>query len=178
MVNAEDLFINLAKSLLGDDVIDVLRVLLEKGTEMTDEEIANQLNIKVNDVRKKLNLLEEQGFVSYRKTRDKDSGWFIYYWRPNIDQINEILLNRKRLILDKLKSRLEYEKNNTFFICPQDNSRYSFEEAFENEFKCLKCGSQLTYYDTEKIKSFLEQKIRQIEEEIDKETKLGANKNH
>nr|1Q1H_A Chain A, Transcription Factor E [Saccharolobus solfataricus] len=110
MVNAEDLFINLAKSLLGDDVIDVLRILLDKGTEMTDEEIANQLNIKVNDVRKKLNLLEEQGFVSYRKTRDKDSGWFIYYWKPNIDQINEILLNRKRLILDKLKTRLEYEK--------------------------------------------------------------------
>ncbi|MEM3801690.1 MAG: transcription factor, partial [Saccharolobus sp.] len=54
MVNAEDLFINLAKSLLGDEVVDVLKVLLEKGTEMTDDEIANKLNEKVNDVRKKL----------------------------------------------------------------------------------------------------------------------------
>ena len=176
MVNAEDLFINLAKSLLGDEVVDVLKVLLEKGTEMTDDEIANKLNEKVNDVRKKLNLLEEQGFVSYRKTRDKDSGWFIYYWKPNIDQLNEILLNRKRIILERLRVRLEYEKNNTFFICPQDNTRYPFEEAFENEFKCPKCGSQLSYYDSEKIRTFLEQKIRQIEEEIEKETKLGSNK--
>ncbi|AOL16142.1 transcription factor [Sulfolobus sp. A20] len=176
MVNVEELFTNLAKSLLGDDIVDVLEVLLRKGTEMTDEEIANTLNIKVNDVRKKLNLLEEQGFVSYRKTRDKDSGWYIYYWKPNIEQINEILLSRKRLILDKLRIRLEYERNNTFFICPQDNARYSFEEAFENEFKCPKCGSQLSYYDSDKIKTFLEQKIRQIEEEIEKETKLGANK--
>ncbi|TRM80072.1 transcription factor, partial [Sulfolobus sp. F3] len=57
MVNVEELFTNLAKSLLGDDIVDVLEVLLRKGTEMTDEEIANTLNIKVNDVRKKLNLL-------------------------------------------------------------------------------------------------------------------------
>ncbi|AWR98266.1 transcription factor E [Acidianus sulfidivorans JP7] len=166
--------LNLAKDLLGDDVSDLLQFLLSKKIEMTDDEIANELGVKVNEIRKKLYLLADQGLVSYRRSRDKDSGWYIYYWKVNIDQINEVLINRKREILEKLKSRLEYESNNEFYICPEDKTKYPFEEAFENEFKCPKCGSQLTYYDSKAVRKILEEKINQLQAEIEEETKRGA----
>ncbi|QKR01019.1 transcription factor [Metallosphaera tengchongensis] len=164
---------SIAKDLLGDDVLDVFSFLLDNRSELTDEDMANKLNIKVNEVRKKLYLLAEHGLVSYRRTRDKETGWYVYYWKANVDQINELLLSRKREILNKLRARLEYESTNEFYICPEDKSKYTFEEAFENEFKCPKCGVQLTYYDSAKMKEFLESKIREIEEEIERETKIG-----
>ncbi|BBG24443.1 transcription factor [Sulfuracidifex tepidarius] len=174
MVDSEDLFIDLAESLLGDDVVSVLRLLLEEGVEMTDDEIASKLNMKVNDVRKRLYSLSEQGFVVSRRTREKEKGWYIYFWKPNLDHINEILMERKRQILNKLQSRLEYESSNTFYICSRDMNRYSFEEAFENEFKCPRCGTPLEYYDSDKVKQFLSEKIKAIEKEINEETKNGT----
>jgi Transcription factor IIE (TFIIE), alpha subunit len=158
--DVDGLLKEIARELLGEDVIEVLSFLLESKTEMTDESMASKLNIKVNEVRKKLYALAEHGLVSYRRTRDKDTGWYVYYWKANSDQINDILLARKREILNKLKSRLEYESNNEFYICPEDKNKYTFEEAFENEFKCPKCGVQLTYYDSGKIKELLEKKLR------------------
>jgi transcription initiation factor TFIIE subunit alpha len=172
--NVDELILNLAKSLLGEEYTELLEFLLNKKTEMTDDEIANELGIKVNEIRKKLYALADQGLVSYRKSRDKDTGWYIYYWKVNTEQINEILLNRKREILEKLKARLEYESNNEFYMCPEDKSKYTFDEAFENEFKCPKCGSQLIYYDSSKVRQVLEKKINELQEEIDKETTLGA----
>ena len=171
---AEELITSLAKDLVGDDTAELLKFLLKKRVEMTDEDIAKELNTKVNEIRKKLYLLAEHGFVSYRKTRDKESGLYIYYWKVNIDQINDLLINRKRLVLEKLKMRYEQEKETTYYYCPQDNILYTFEEALENEFKCPKCGSPLNYYDSEKTKTFLLYKINQLENEIDKETKRAA----
>ncbi|AWS00610.1 transcription factor E [Metallosphaera hakonensis] len=165
---------DMARDLLGEDVIDVLSFLLDNKAELTDEEMANKLNVKVNEVRKKLYALADHGLVSYRRTRDKESGWYVYFWKANVDQINELLLARKREILNKLKARLEYESNNEFYICPEDKTKYTFEEAFENEFKCPKCGVQLTYYDSARVRELLEQKIKEIEEEIARETKVGS----
>ena len=172
---AEELIISLAKDLVGEDAAELLKFLLKKRIEMTDDDISKELNMKVNEIRKKLYLLAEQGFVTYRKTRDKDSGLYIYHWKVNIDQINDLLINRKRLVLEKLKIRYEQEKESTYYYCPQDNILYSFDEALENEFKCPKCGSPLNYYESEKTKAFLRYKIDQLENEIEKETKRAAN---
>ncbi|BAB65311.1 transcription factor [Sulfurisphaera tokodaii] len=172
---AEELILSLAKDLVGEDATELLKFLLRKRIEMTDDDIAKELNVKVNEIRKKLYLLSEQGFITYRKTRDKETGLFIYYWKVNIDQINELLLNRKRLVLEKLKARYEQEKDSLYYYCPQDNIQYNFDEALENEFKCPKCGSPLEYYDSEKTKKFLEYKIKQIENEIERETRHGSN---
>jgi transcription initiation factor TFIIE subunit alpha len=157
LVNVQDFILNLAKELAGEDASNLLKYLMQKKVEITDEDLAKELDEKPNDIRKKLYALSEHGFVTYRRTKDKDSPRYIYYWKVNIDQINDILLN------------------NLFYFCPQDNIKYNMDEAFENEFKCPKCGSALQYYDSEKARKFLEEKIKQLEEEIERETKRGAN---
>lgn len=98
--NIDQLMKDMARDLLGEDVIDVLSFLLDNKAELTDEEMANKLNVKVNEVRKKLYALADHGLVSYRRTRDKESGWYVYFWKANVDQINELLLARKREILN------------------------------------------------------------------------------
>ncbi|WP_170166197.1 transcription factor E [Sulfodiicoccus acidiphilus] len=161
----------LAVTMLGDEVLPVLEILLKGKSELTDDEIARMLNVKVNNVRRTLYMLADHGLVRYKRTRDRETGWYLYYWRANTDQVNEILLNRKREMVQKLKMRLEFETNNTFYICPEDGSRYIFDEAFENEFKCPRCGTSLVYYEVERVREVIERKIRQLEEEINVETK-------
>jgi transcription initiation factor TFIIE subunit alpha len=171
---AEGILLKTAQEMLGEEAVSVLDLLLKKKVEMTDEEIANLMGVKVNNIRKSLYSLAEHGFVTYRRTRDKETGWYIYYWKANVEQINNILLNRKRQILEKLRARLEFENSNTFYICPEDFNRFTFDEAFESQFKCPRCGSPLVYYDSSRVKDMLNQRISELEEEIKRETKASS----
>jgi transcription initiation factor TFIIE subunit alpha len=142
--------------------------------KLTDEEIANDLGMKINTVRRALYNLLEQGLVSYRRVRDKSSGWFVYYWSLNTDKLNVALLQRKEKVLSKLKARLRYEEENEFYVCPVDGSRYTFAEALEYDFKCPRCGEHLVHQDNTDIKEVLRERIARIEEELKRERKLLA----
>ncbi len=169
-----DELLSLIESMIGPTARKVFKYLMETGEETSDEAIANALELKVNDVRRALYSLSEYGFVSYRRVRDKNSGWYIYYWRINVEDINSILLVRKREILRKLKERLEYEESNSFYYCPIDGTRYTFEEAFENGFTCPRCGAELVFIDNDRIKHVLASRIRKLQEELERESRIQS----
>ncbi len=76
--------------------------------------------------------------------------------------MEEILIEKKKLVLRKLRDRLQYEENNYFFVCkkcPQSSMKYKFDEAFDLNFKCPECGDPLEAQDNEQIKQFLKEKI-------------------
>ena len=160
------------EKMYGSEARSVLEYLLEKNKEVKDEEIAEGTGLKINAVRRALYLLLEHNLVSYRRIRDRNSGWYIYYWQVNIDQMNAILYSRKKMVLDKLKARLQYEENNDFYICPNDGSRYTFDEAMDNDFRCPRCGAMLEHEDNTKYKEILRKRIAIIEEELKREAKL------
>lgn len=169
-----DELLSFIEAMIGLSARKVFKYLIELGEEASDDVIANALEMKINDVRRALYALSEYGFVSYRRVRDKSSGWFIYYWRINVEDINNILLVRKRDILRKLKERLEYEESNSFYYCPVDGTRYTFEEAFENGFTCPRCATELAYIENDKIKQILMERIRKLEEELERESKIQS----
>ncbi len=169
-----DELLSFIEAMIGPSARKVFKYLMELGEEASDDAIANALEMKINDVRRALYALSEYGLVSYRRVRDKTSGWFIYYWRINVEDINNILLVRKRDILRKLKERLEYEESNSFYYCPVDGTRYTFEEAFENGFTCPRCGAELVYIENDKIKQILMERIRKLEEELERESKIQS----
>ncbi len=68
--------------------------------------------------------------------------------------------------------RLEYEKSNTFYRCPNDGTRYTLEEAFENEFQCPKCNALLEEEDNSEIIRLLEEEIARLEEEIRRDERI------
>ena len=107
--------------LLGEEAISVVKVLKEVD-EITDNEIVDRTKIQLNTVRKILYQLYDHSLIALRQTRDKDTGWFIFHWRLQPDQLEGFILNKKRRVLEKLKN-----------IRPL------------NDFSCIHCVDSITY---------------------------------
>ena len=149
-------------ALFGEDSVRVVEVL--KGVhEITDIEIADKTEIRLNMVRKALYRLYDHSLVALRQSRDKETGWFIFNWRLQLDQMEGFILNQKRRVLEKLETRLEYEKSHEFYTCQTPGcKRFPFEEAFELLFKCPACNKPMMYINNDLIVEILTRKIEQI----------------
>jgi len=164
----------------GDVAIEVGReLLLSENEDITDEDITENIKeriegtgidyepdteeiLKLNTVRKTLYKLYSAKLAQFRRIRDKSTGWFIYYWWHEFDFLEDILLEKKKLIQMKLRDRLQFEEKNYFFLCENCNKiniKYKFEEAFELNFRCPDCGSPLVAQDNQNIINLLKEKI-------------------
>lgn len=152
--------------LFGEEAVKMVKVLKE-ADETTDDEIASQTEIRLNDVRKILYQFYNHSLVALRRTRDKDTGWFIFHWRLQPDQLEGFILNKKRHVLEKLETRLEYEKNHAFYYCSTPGCRrIPFEEAMELLFQCPTCEKPLMHFDSGQIIKALTKKVEQLREEL------------
>jgi len=162
---------------LGQDpekAVTIFRMLLSRqdGKGLSDEDIAEQTGYKQAEIRNILRAFYQLRLASYRRGRHPQTGATRYYWFIDMASVNMSLYWRKVQVLEKLKAKLEYEKNNVFFVCPQDGSRYTFEEAFEFDFQCPKCSSVLEEEDNSDVIEVLEEEIRRLEEEIRRDEKI------
>ena len=96
---------------LGEEEALKLIEVLKNSSETTDDVIANKTGVRLNSVRKILYKLYDHSLVSLRRTRDPKTGWFIFHWKLQPDQLEGFILSQKRRVLEKLTLRLEYEKN-------------------------------------------------------------------
>lgn len=164
----------------GDVAIEVGKeLLLSENEDITDEDITENIKeriegtgidfepdieeiLKLNTVRKTLYKLYSEKLAQFRRIRDKSTGWFIYYWWHEFDFLEEIVLEKKKLVQTKLRDRLQFEENNYFFLCKNCNKiniKYKFDEAFELNFRCPDCGSPLEAQDNQNIINLLKEKI-------------------
>ncbi|MEM1585865.1 MAG: transcription factor [Candidatus Bathyarchaeia archaeon] len=163
---SHDVLIKVACAVGGEEAAKIVEVLSQNG-EMTEDEIVSKTGIKLNDVRKILYKLYEHSIIGLRRVRSKDTGWFTFYWRVQLDQIEGFIISQKRRILEKLEKRLEYENSHSFYYCyTLGCKRLSFEEATEYLFRCPKCNKPLTYYNNSKIIEALRKKIEKIKSEL------------
>jgi len=153
-------------NLLGEETARIIQVL--KGVdETTDEEIASKTEIRLNTVRKILYNLYDHSIVALRRSRDPATGWFIFHWRLQPDQVEGFILNHKRRILEKLEIRLQYEKNHDFYYCYTPGCRrIPFEEAMELIFRCPTCNKPLMHFDNDQIVKALANKVEQLRKEL------------
>ena len=144
-------------------VVDVLRVV----DETTDDEIASRTGIRLNSVRKILYKLYDHSLVALRRSRDQTTGWFIFHWRLQPDQLEGFILNQKRRVLEKLETRLDYEKNHDFYYCYTPGCRrIPFKEAMELVFRCPTCNKPLMHFDNGRIIEALTEKVEQLRKEL------------
>ena len=152
---------------LGEEEAVLLIETLKNSGETTDDEIANKTGIRLNSVRKILYKLYDHSLVSLRRTRDPKTGWFIFHWKLQPDQLEGFILSQKRRVLEKLKVRLRYEKNHDFYYCnTPECKRIPFEEAVEQVFQCSTCGKALSHYENEQIVKQLNAKVEQLRKEL------------
>ena len=157
--------IEVVTDIAGEEVKKVTLVLLNAEEEITDEEISERLDMRLNQVRKALYKLYDLQLASFRRIRDKSTGWFVYFWTLHPEKIDLFVEKKQNEVLAKLKARLEYEENNMFFYCGNPGCpRVSFQEAMDNNFVCEKCGGRLEAFDNEPIKKVLREKIHELEE--------------
>ncbi|MCJ7455205.1 transcription factor [Candidatus Bathyarchaeota archaeon] len=150
----------------GEDAVTVINILKKK-SEATDEMLANESTVRLNTVRKILYKFYDHGLVSCTRVRDEKTSWFIFYWKLQTDQLDAFIRSRKRRVLEKLRQKLDYERDHSFFVCKKcGDVRVTFEEAMESSFRCSKCGGQLESTDNTPVVEFLDRRIKQIEDEL------------
>jgi len=155
-----------AEALGGEEavaVVNVLRVV----DETTDDEIASRTGIRLNSVRKILYKLYDHSLVTLRRSRDQTTGWFIFHWRLQPDQLEGFILNQKRRVLEKLETRLDYEKNHDFYYCYTPGcQKIPFKEAMELVFRCPTCNKPMMHFDNGQIIKALTEKVEQLRKEL------------
>src|SRR5229473_6035303 len=136
MGNHHDDLARLASFFGGEEAINVVKALAQAGVT-TDDVIANQANVRLNTARKILYKLYDHALVTCTRNRDETTGWFIYHWKLQPDQLDAFVRSRKKKVLEKLRARLDYEKTHSFFMCKGClKGRVTFEEAMESAFRC------------------------------------------
>ena len=156
----------LAGSFGEEDAVKVKNVL--KGVdEITDDEIATKTGIRLNSVRKILYKLYDHSLVALRRSRDENTGWFIFHWKLQPDQLEGFIVNQKKRVLEKLQTRLDYERNHEFYFCDTPKcERVPFEEAVELVFKCPTCGKPMMHFDNGTLVKALDEKVAQLRKEL------------
>ena len=155
-----------AEAFGGEEAVQIVNVLKQTG-ETTDDAIAEQTEIRLNTVRKILYKLYDHSLVGLRRSRDKDTGWFIFHWRLQLDQLAGFIMNQKRRVLEKLETRLAYEQDHDFYYCGTEGcKRVTFEEAMELVFRCPTCNKLLMHFDNTELKAALIERIEALRKEL------------
>jgi len=134
--------------------------------EVTDEELAEELGLELNDVRRALFILYENDLASYRRLRDEDSGWLTYLWTFEYESIPNNLRDEMGRLLEALEERREYERNNEFYLCEVDSLRFEFGEAMEFGFECPQCGSALESMDNDRLIDAMDERIDELRDTL------------
>lgn len=152
---------------MGEEEAIKLIEFIKTVDEITDDEIASKTGIRLNIVRRILYKLYDHSLVSLRRTRDPKTGWFIFHWKLQPNQLEGFILSQKRRVLEKLDVRLDYEKNHDFYFCNTPGcKRVPFEEAVELVFNCSNCGKPLSHCENGKIVQVLSSKVEELRKEL------------
>ena len=162
----EELLRNAAEIVGGEDAVKIVEAIKTLG-ETTDDKIAMETGMRLNDVRKILYQLSTYSIVASTRTRDQETGWFIFRWKIQPDQIDGYVQNIKKRILDRLETRLRYEDSHEFYTCSNIGCRrVIFEDAVELLFRCPECGRSLEHFDKEETVKILKEKTSVIKNEL------------
>jgi transcription initiation factor TFIIE subunit alpha len=167
MYFVDDKTLNKVAETFGSEEAVQIIDILKGANEITDDEIAFQTGIRLNSVRKILYKLYDHSLVALRRSRDENTGWFVFHWRLQPDQLEGFITNQKRRVLEKLENRLEHEKNHEFYYCHTTGCRQiPFEEAVELVFRCPTCNKPMMHFDNKTIIEVLNVKIGELRKEL------------
>ena len=128
--------------------VDVVGMLV---TPKTDEFLAEQLGIKINAIRRILNIMQGYGITNYYISKNT-KGWLSFAWYINTNKLAPFLEYIDGMEKDK---SIISEACNDYFICQNcyksDKFIFTFDSAFENSFKCTNCGKGLNRMNKEEV---------------------------
>ena len=132
----------------AENSVSIIRCLLEG--KLTDEEISEEIELKLNIVRRILYKLYDAGIASYKRSKDPETQWYTYNWKFDSEKVIETISEKYEQGSKEMEETLAYEEKNMFFSCVK-GCRYNFEEAAEHNFICPECDSTLEYQDNSSL---------------------------
>ena len=159
-----NLFEKIVRTLMGEDTVTVARYLLQN-PDSTDEEISDDLNLNIKLVRNALFKLNEQSLARFRRIRNPETGYFVYYWTLESSKVYDLIRRRSTKIIRLLKERIEFESENLLYYCGnEDCTPVVLDVAYQNDFVCENCDQPLDQQDNELKIEFLENVIDALSE--------------
>jgi transcription initiation factor IIE alpha subunit len=152
LVNEE--VVEYLKKNVSKRAVDVINML---ATPETDENLAEQLGMKINAIRRILNIMQGYGITNYYVSKNTN-GWLSFSWYINANKVAPFL----EYIGSMGDNKVAADENcNDYFICnncyKNDKFIYTFDAAFETEFKCS-CGNNLERIEREQVEALLNKK--------------------
>lgn len=118
---------------LDEQTQEILKMLSETDI-ISENEIAEKLDIKINAARKSLYKLHTVGFVEYTKEKDAEKKWwYIYFWRLNQKKLLDIYLRHKQKLVKQAQETLSNEREFAFQT-KDGQQKFRYEEALANNF--------------------------------------------
>ena len=143
---------------VGPGSIDILRTLV-KGPH-TDEDISARLALKVNDVRRMLNIMNGYSIVRYDVNKD-NKGWLIFKWRIDREKLVDYISNMESRPVET--SPILPGDCNDFFMCKKCYSEQKvvvpFDSAFESGFTCNSCGKPYAILNREEAVALFKETV-------------------
>lgn len=153
--------------ILSEEGLPLIKELWGKNN-ISEFDLAAKIKEDIKLVRKKLYLLYNHNLVAFTRKKDKQKGWYIYYWTLLPEGIRFNYFKSKNDLLERLNLLLEEESRELFFSCPNQCIRLNFDQAMDFEFHCPECGELIDQEDSqEKIKR-LKKEIIQTTVELEK----------
>ena len=154
-------------SILGEEGLPLIRQLMAKDN-ISEFDLATNITEDIKIVRRQLYILYNNNLVSFNRKKDKQKGWYIYYWTLLPDSIRFSYFKTKRDLLERLKQQLEEEMQELFFVCPSNCVRLNFDQAMDFEFHCPECGELINQDTSEEKINELKKRVDLLQEDLDK----------
>lgn len=161
------------RSVGGEAAVGVATHCEKKGKQVTDEELAKKMKLKVTEIRTVLNRLHYRGIACYKKTKNKKNGWYNYTWGIKKGRIVDLILEEQQESIEKLEVKRVFGKNYCFFSCKNNCSLLPFEIAAEYQFKCPECGEIMGSFDYTKKLQEIGSRIAEMRKEVGELKKLA-----
>lgn len=149
---------------LEENTERVLNILIENDI-ISENDIAEKLEVKINGARKALYKLKEVGFVEYTKERDEEKKWwYIYFWKLNRGRLLEIYQRYKEKRVKEIIKTVKEEKEYSFES--KSGDKYTYDAALSMNF-ISEDGKPLVEINNYEFLSNLDEEMHNLNSEIE-----------
>lgn len=157
-----DKLLDITNEIIGDEATQVVEFLYSN-PGASEFDISESIGFTVSQIRSILYDLKAKNLIDFDRRKDKEKGWYLYYWKVLPQNFEKVYMAEKKNKLEQFKERLDNEETSIFYICPQFCKRLSFEDALENNFTCPVCGSLMNEENKTRKIEILKRNIKEHE---------------
>ena len=168
MLNSKEIFdiVEDMKIELDEQTVEVLGMLANSEI-LSENEIAEKLDVKINGARKSLYKLHNIGFVEYTKERDEEKKWwYIYFWHVNRKRLLNVYRKFKEILIKKNKDQIQIESEYAFES--KNGEKFKYEEALNNGFISPTDGKPLYEINNFELIESLENEVHELNRDIER----------